>query len=339
YSALTAFGMTPATVAGFPVRELLAAGQQAADASRSSNDALTLGILLAEAASAGRDKLTIVADPSLGRVELWLEQLVAESTGKQGTGILPVAGEQGGSGARFGEDRVVLRLRDAAAPAAALDEFAATLEAQGAPNATIDVDGPSGLGAIFFITELATAVAGWRLGINPFDQPNVQEAKDATKAVLGDGTSEVVLPSVTVREAAETILGGLSAPEFVAVLAYVAPSPSVDQAASRLQAALRDASGAAVTFGYGPRYLHSTGQLHKGGPPRGRFLLVVDDAAPDVAIPGSPFGFRTLAHAQALGDLRTLHAHQLTATLVTTGAAAAETLHELADHAARAAGG
>lgn len=339
YSALTAFGLTPATVAGFPTRELLAQGVAAAALthgdSADANPGLQLGLLTGEAAKAGRNKLTVIADPSLGGVELWLEQLVAESTGKHGLGILPVAGEHGGPGARFGDDRLVLRLRDGAAPAAALDALAAELGAAGAPVATLEVDGATGLGAIFFLTEFATAVAGWSLGINPFDQPNVQEAKDATKAVLAELTGPVELPSTTVRAAVDELLDGLGAPGYLGVLAYVAPSPSVDQAADRLQAALRDATGAAVTFGYGPRYLHSTGQLHKGGPAQGRFLLVVDDAAPDVAIPGSEYGFRTLAHAQALGDLRTLHAHGLPAVLVTTDGAPAEVLHELADHAGR----
>lgn len=339
YSALTAFGLTPATVAGFPTRELLAAGVAAAalttgDAA-AQNPGLELGLLLGEAAKARRNKLTVIADPSLGGVELWLEQLVAESTGKHGLGILPVAGEHAGAGAQFGDDRVVLRLRDASAPAAALDALAQELAAAGAPMATLEVQGPTGLGAIFFLTEFATAVAGWNLGINPFDQPNVQEAKDATKAVLAELSGPVALPGTSVRDAVAELLDGLAAPSYVGVLAYVAPSPSVDQAADRLQAAIRDASGAAVTFGYGPRYLHSTGQLHKGGPAQGRFLLVVDDAAPDVQIPGSDYGFRTLAHAQALGDLRTLHAHGLPAVLVTTEGAPAETLHDLADQAGR----
>lgn len=339
YSALTAFGLTPAAVAGYPVAELLAAGAGAGETTTgndaATNPALRLGLVLGESAKAGRDKLTVVADPTLGGVELWLEQLVAESTGKHGHGILPVAGEHGGSGARFGEDRVVLRLRDGAAPVAALDELAASLGASGAPVVTIEVDGPVGLGQIFFLTEFATAVSGWSLGINPFDQPNVQEAKDSTKAVLAEGASTIELPSVSVRDATDAIVDGLAAPGYVAVLAYLAPSPSIDQAAARLQAALRDATGAAVTFGYGPRYLHSTGQLHKGGPAAGRFLLVVDDAAPDVPIPGAGYGFRTLAHAQAVGDLRTLRAHGLPAVLVTTGGSPAETLHELADHASR----
>lgn len=339
YSALTAFGLTPAAVAGYPVRDLLGAGLAAAETTTgndvASNPALRLGLVMGESAKVGRDKLTVVADPTLGGVELWLEQLVAESTGKHGHGILPVAGEHGGPGARFGDDRLVLRLRDGAAPVAALDELATTLGASGAPVVTIEVDGPVGLGQIFFLTEFATAVSGWSLGINPFDQPNVAEAKDATKTVLGEGATTIALPSQAVRDAADALLDGLAEPGYVAVLAYLAPSPSIDQAAARLQAAIRDATGAAVTFGYGPRYLHSTGQLHKGGPAAGRFLLVVDDAAPDVEIPGAGYGFRTLAHAQALGDLRTLHAHGLPAVLVTTGGSPAETLHELADHASR----
>ncbi|MBJ7472195.1 MAG: hypothetical protein JHD16_12890 [Solirubrobacteraceae bacterium] len=341
FSALTAFGMTAAAAAGFDAAGLLAAGVASADASHDAeaagNDALALGILWAEAATAGRNKLTILADPSLGGVELWLEQLVAESTGKHGKGVLPVAGEPAGPGARFEDDRIVLRLRDTQSPSAALDALSAQLGEAGAPVATLDVDGPLGLGSIFFISEFATAVCGWRLGMNPFDQPNVQAAKTATSAVLeANAGGEISLPGASVKAAMTELLDGLAAPGYVAILGYVAPSPSVDQAAVRLQGAIRDASGAATTFGYGPRYLHSTGQLHKGGPTDGRFLLVVDDSAPDVGIPGQDYGFRTLAHAQALGDLKTLQEHGRTAVLVTSGGSPAETLHELADRAGRA---
>lgn len=339
YSALTAFGLGPAALAGFDTEALLAGGTAAADASHDAsadgNEALALGLLFGVAAQAGRDKLTILADPSLGGVELWLEQLIAESTGKLGHGLLPVAGESGGAAARFGDDRVVLRIRDAGKTNGALDALTAQLADQGAPIATLSVDGPTDLGAIFFTAEFATAVSGWQLGINPFDQPNVQEAKDATRDVLEAAGTTLALPATPIREAVTTLLDGLATPGYVAILGYLAPSPSVDQAATRLRSVIRDASGVATTYGYGPRYLHSTGQFHKGGPDGGRFLIVVDDAAPDVAIPGSEHSFRTLAHAQALGDLRALHAHGRTAVLVTTGGAPAETLHELADRAAK----
>ena len=339
YSALTAFGLTPAAVAGFDVTGLLASGVAAAEASHDpgadGNQALALGLVMAEAAATGRDKLTILADPSLGGVELWLEQLVAESTGKHGKGLLPVAGEPTGSGTRFGSDRIVLRIRDTQKPSGALDEAAAKLAETGAPLVTIDADGPVGLGAVFSLAEFATAVSGWRLGINPFDQPNVQQAKDATAEVLEGSEGGIKVPGVSVKEAMAELLDGLEAPGYVAILGYVAPSPSVDQAATRLQGAIRDATGVAVTYGYGPRYLHSTGQLHKGGPEAGRFLLVVDDTSPDVPIPGADYGFRTLAHAQAVGDLQTLRGVGRTAVLVTTDGAPAETMHELADRAAR----
>jgi glucose-6-phosphate isomerase/transaldolase/glucose-6-phosphate isomerase len=339
YSALTAFGLTPAAVAGFDAAALLASGEASAEASHDpapeGNDALALGLVMAESAKAGRDKLTILADPSLGGVELWLEQLVAESTGKHGKGLLPVAGEPTGGSARFGGDRVVLRIRNTQRPSAALDETAGRLAAADAPVVTIDADGPLGLGSVFFLTELATAVCGWRLGINPFDQPNVQQAKDATLAVLGRAEGGITLPSITPKEAIAELLDGLAAPGYVGVLAYVAGSPSVDTAAQRLQGAIRDATGAAVTFGYGPRYLHSTGQFHKGGPAGGRFLLVVDESAPDIEIPQAGYGFRTLAHAQALGDYNTLTSVGHTVVLVTTDGSPAETLHDLADRAAR----
>ncbi len=339
YSALTAFGLTPAAVAGFDAAGLLASGVASADASHDAspdgNDALALGLLFAEAAKAGRDKLTILADASLGGVELWLEQLVAESTGKHGKGILPVAGEPTSTDARFGSDRLILRIRDTQTPSAALDATAARLADAGAPLATIDADGPLGLGSIFFLTEFATAVSGWAFDINPFDQPNVQQAKDATAEVLKGAGDGLTLPGTTGKEAMAALLDGLAEPGYVAILAYVAPSPSVDAAAKRLQGAIRDATGAAVTFGYGPRYLHSTGQLHKGGPATGRFLLVVDAATPDVPIPGADYSFRTLAHAQAIGDLQTLTGVDRLAVMVTTDGAPAETLHDLADRAAR----
>jgi glucose-6-phosphate isomerase/transaldolase/glucose-6-phosphate isomerase len=339
YSALTAFGMTPAAVAGFDAAGLLASGVAAGDASKDadpdSNEALGLGLLFAEAAKAGRDKLTILADSSLGGVELWLEQLVAESTGKHGKGLLPVAGEPIGDASHFGDDRLVLRIRDAQKPTAALDDLANALSAAGAPVATLNADGPLGLGAVFFTAEFATAVAGWRLGINPFDQPNVQEAKDATKEVLAGAGGSIDLPGTSPKDAIAELFDGLEVPGYVAILGYLAPSPSVDQAAQRLQGAIRDATGVAVTYGYGPRYLHSTGQLHKGGPDGGRFLLVVDTATADVSIPGADYGFRTFAHAQAVGDLRTLQKHGRTAVIVTTDGAPAEVLHDLSDRAGR----
>ena len=179
---------------------------------------------------------------------------------------------------------------------------------------TLSAGGPEDLGRIFFFAEFATAVAGWALGINPFDQPNVQEAKDATARVLesiGEGGA-LIEPDDAGDDALRALLEAPS-PAYVALLGYIAPCVRVDRAVAELRAAIRDATGATTTFGYGPRYLHSTGQLHKGGPKTGRFLVLLHDGPDDVAIPSRPFGFKTLKNAQALGDLETLRAHGLPA--------------------------
>jgi transaldolase / glucose-6-phosphate isomerase len=174
-------------------------------------------------------------------------------------------------------------------------------------------DDPADLGRIFFFAEFATAVAGWVLEINPFDQPNVQEAKDNTKRVLDDGTPEQADAGDAELKA---LLAGAAPPAYVATMAYVAPDDAFDAAIAELRATLRAAGKATTTFGYGPRFLHSTGQLHKGGPKNGRFLQLIHDGPGDVEIPGESYSFTTLKHAQADGDLETLRAHGLPAARV-----------------------
>ena len=177
-----------------------------------------------------------------------------------------------------------------------------------------DIGGPDDLGRIFYFAEFAIATAGWVLGINPFDQPNVQEAKDNTARVLAEGTGDQ--PDATDDEL-RALLDGLAAPSYVAVMGYVEPSDAFDAAVAELRTTIRDARKVATTFGYGPRFLHSTGQLHKGGPPEGRFLQLVHDSKPDIEIPGESYGFTRLKHAQAIGDLATLRGHGLPAERVT----------------------
>jgi glucose-6-phosphate isomerase len=319
YSALSYFGLVPAALMGADIKALLDGAEVAEQASvsfdsSSANSGLWLGLTIGELAVRGRDKLTFVVSDPLRSFGLWAEQLVAESTGKEGNGILPVAGEPLGDPQAYGEDRTFVHLRDDEAPDEDADERVRALARAGHPVITLTAHGPTDLGRIFFFAEFATAVAGWVLGINPFDQPNVQEAKDATTRVLEEGGGE---PPDAGEAALRALVDGLAAPHYLALLGWVQPSEAFDAAAAELRAAVRDGTRATTTFGYGPRYLHSTGQLHKGGPKTGRFLQVIHDSEPDIEIPGRPFSFNTLKHAQATGDLEALRAHGLPAERVT----------------------
>jgi hypothetical protein len=271
------------------------------------NSGLWLGIALGELARNGRDKLTFVVDEPLSSFGLWVEQLVAESTGKHGRGILPIADEPLVDPGAYGPDRVFLHIaindEENAAKVAALRKA-------GHPTITVRADGPADLGRIFFHSEFATAVAGWVLEINPFDQPNVQEAKDNTSKALAEGPQALEAGSL------DALLAGIEPPRYVAILAYLPYSDETDAAVARLRERLVSEHGVATTFGYGPRYLHSTGQFHKGGPSVGAFVEIVDDASGDLPVPGEAYGFKTLIRAQADGDLQTLRAHGLDAVRV-----------------------
>ena len=279
----------------------------------------------------GRDKLTLVLPPALEPFGLWVEQLIAESTGKNGTGVVPIAGETlGGAGAL--RPRSVLRAAAAARIVRRGDARHRRARSRGraaAPVAEIELPEPSALGAEFVRWEIATAIAGALLGINPFDEPNVQQAKDATRTLLDTYKSQGRLPvpppdrtigggvTLTLSSAARQALG-VHAPEalltllregdYFALLAYVGPDPELADEFRALRHAVRDRTHAATMFGYGPRYLHSTGQLHKGGPNTGVFVLISATPRDDVPIPGEPFSFGTLELAQALGDFASLDA-------------------------------
>jgi transaldolase/glucose-6-phosphate isomerase len=317
YSALSYFGLVPASLIGADVRELLTRAGVAVAACNSydssqANSGLWLGATLGELAinpTHPRDKLTFVVDEPLSSFGLWVEQLVAESTGKHGKGILPVVDEPLGSPEEYGDDRVFVHLK---APDGE-DRLAALAKAEH-PVITVNIEeDPADLAREMYFAEFATAVAGWALGINPFDQPNVQEAKDNTKRVLDEGLPEIV----DADDAALAELLRVGPPHYVAIMAYAAPSADLDAAAAELRAAIRAKTKVATTFGYGPRFLHSTGQLHKGGPPTGRFLQLISDVVADVEVPGKPFTFEGLKQAQAAGDLQTLRAHGLPAARVT----------------------
>jgi hypothetical protein len=280
-----------------------------------NNSGLWLGAALGELARHGRDKLTFVVDEPLGSFGLWAEQLVAESTGKHGRGILPVADEPLLDPAAYGPDRVFLHLRNEGEH----DEPLRALEREGHPVIRVQHRGAEDLGRVFFFAEFATAVAGWALELNPFDQPNVQEAKDNTARVLREGP-----PELADGDLAE-LLDGLEPPAYVAIHGYLPYDAGIEAAVGRLRAVLMGRAHVATTWGYGPRFLHSTGQFHKGGPPVGRFLQLVHDPAEDADIPGEDYTFGTLLSAQADGDLQTLRAHGRPAVRVrlTAGAEAA----------------
>jgi glucose-6-phosphate isomerase len=315
YSALSPFGIVPAVLMGVDAQPLLAGASDAWETpiddgtpSALHTAAVWLGAALSALAQAGRDKLTFLISPTLPGLGLWLEQLVAESTGKRGTGILPVAEEPLGAPADYGEDRVFAYLPDVSAHEPELDAATQALGQAGHPLLTIPTRGPVDLGRVFMLAELAVAVAGWGLQINPFDQPNVQQAKDATNRVLAEYEQrrELPQPADATEAALRALLLDSGPPQYVSLMGYVRPSPEFDAAIAELRVATRARTRATTTFGYGPRFLHSTGQYHKGGPRQGRFLQLLHDSPPDVPIPGAPYTFTTLKNAQAIGDLTTL---------------------------------
>jgi transaldolase/glucose-6-phosphate isomerase len=319
YSVLSYFGLVPAVLMGVGIEALLHGSQVAEQNcahydSSESNSGLWLGAAVGELARNGRDKLTFLVSGAIESFGLWVEQLIAESTGKKGRGILPVAGEPLGEARDYGDDRVFAYLRDADNPDERLEHAIAALADAGHPTLTLRTQGAQDLGRIFFLAEFATAVAGWALEINPFDQPNVQEAKDNTKRVLESGS----VPDLAVAsdEDLRSLLADAQPPHYVAIMGYVPPSEDFDAAVSELRSTIRAATGAATTFGYGPRFLHSTGQLHKGGAPTGRFLQLISDPQRDAEIPGAGYSFGTLIAAQSAGDLETLRSHGLPAQRV-----------------------
>jgi glucose-6-phosphate isomerase len=325
YSALSVFGLVPGALQGLDVGALLAGAAGAWETGVWEHDEpawVWLGAALSALAQAGRDKLTFLICESLPGLGLWLEQLFAESTGKQGTGILPVAEEPPGDPREYGEDRVfvfVTDVEDETFADEALRAHAYAYAEAGHPLITIPTRGPADLGRVFLLAELAVAVAGWGLQVNPFDQPNVQQAKDATGRVLEQYEASASLPALPDADEAAlaALLGGAAPPDYIALMGYLQPSPAFDAAVADLRTALRQASKATTTFGYGPRFLHSTGQFHKGGPKTGRFLQLLHDGDADEDIPGRPYTFTTLKHAQAIGDLQTLRELGLPAERVT----------------------
>ena len=299
YSALSYFGLVPAALIGAPLHEVLDRAEEMQTASErtipaAQSPGATLGAMMGESAKAGRDKLTIALPEEIASFGSWVEQLIAESTGKEGVGIVPVVGEPLGTPDVYGQDRVFVAIGEHGR----LDE----LENVGHPVVRLPYDGREQIGGEFFRWEMATAIAGYVLGINPFDQPNVQEAKDATKAILASGSIED--PGF---DDLGVLLKQVGEGDYVAILAYLDRTSETEDAIERVRVAIRDHYRVATTTGFGPRFLHSTGQLHKGGANNGVFIQVVDaERSFDLSIPGQPYSFGTLIDAQALGDLRSL---------------------------------
>ncbi|MCH8225776.1 MAG: glucose-6-phosphate isomerase, partial [Chloroflexi bacterium] len=241
------------------------------------------------------------------------------STGKEGKGIVPVAGEPLAAPDRYGADRLFVYLRlegdDNAATDAAIEE----IQASGQPVFRLDLRDKYDVGAEFYRWEMATTIAGAVLGINPFDQPNVQAAKDMTEGVLAQFESQGKLPEMSASGNLQGLLADAKPGDYLAIMAYVRQTPEVDRALASLREKVMERHGIATTMGYGPRFLHSTGQLHKGGPNSGLFLQLTADLGPDVSIPGQAFTFGVLADAQALGDLQALQAAQRRASRVHLG--------------------
>ena len=327
YSALSYFGLVPGALIGVDVEELLERAVEMAHASADSvppetNPGVWLGAVMGELALRGRNKLTLIASPKVATFGYWVEQLIAESTGKLGKGIVPIEGEPVGRPPVYGKDRLFVYIRmDSDAPNRAVT----ALEKAGQPVVTLTLRDKLDLGGEFLRWEIATAIAGSVLGIDPFDQPNVQESKDNTKRVLATFKSKGKLPpadslaSARARSGVRSLLERAKPGAYFAIMAYTTRTATSEAAISAIRTAVRDSKRIATTAGYGPRFLHSTGQLHKGGPKTGLFLQIVQQDARDVPIPGQPFTFSILKQAQSLGDLQSLSSRKLPVLRVTLG--------------------
>jgi glucose-6-phosphate isomerase len=306
YSALSYFGLVPAAVIGVDVAALLRSAQAMAARCREQrarqNPGAWLGAVVGEAALAGRNKLTLVCSRRLASFGLWAEQLVAESSGKEGKGIVPVVEPSPGEPAGYGADRLFVRMRLTGEDDPATERALEQLQAAGHPVVRIELPDRTELGASFFGWEFAVATACAIIGVNAFDQPNVAESKENTRKLLASGVP--ASPADTPDLAA--LLGAIPAGHYLALLAYLPPSEEAERRLTALAGRLRERTHVAVTWGFGPRYLHSTGQLHKGGPPIGHFIIVAVEPAARVPIPEQPFDFGTLFRAQSEGDRQAL---------------------------------
>lgn len=328
YSALTYFGLVPAALVGVDLGKLLRRANSMATACRNpaaQNPGLQLGAIMGELALLGRDKLTLFASPQIDALGMWIEQLVAESTGKHGRGILPVVGEPIADPAAYNNDRLFVFLRMKGDDNASLDGRVDVLEAAGHPVIIIEMDELVDFGQEFFRWEIATAAAGAVLKVNPFDQPNVESAKTKAKELMLQFEETGSLPTEsptldyddidaygpamgeTVTESLKAFVSQTRPGDYIALMAYLPYTSEIDAALQELRLALRNGLRVATTVGYGPRFLHSTGQLHKGDGNKGLFIQITHVPANEVDIPGEKYSFATLMAAQAQGDYQALH--------------------------------
>lgn len=332
YSALSVFGMVPAAVLGLDLHRFLDAALRMRGACEASdaraNPGVALGIAMAVAARAGRDKMTLFASPRVAPIGAWIEQLVAESLGKAGVGVVPVDGEPPAASASYGADRLFVHLRVDEDAADATDRAVDAFAAAGHPVLRITLADRHAIAGEFVRWSVATAVAGSLLAVNPFDQPDVEAAKVAARRLVDDfeasGHMPVDTPLVrdarlavfgpagagdapaTPQSAIARLLGTLRAGDYLGVLAFIEMNRAHAAALDRIRVAVRDAKRVATTLGFGPRYLHSSGQMHKGGPDSGVFLVITHDARPDLPVPGRKASFGVVELAQAQGDFRVL---------------------------------
>lgn len=340
YSALSYFGLVPAAVMGIDVKVLLERASQMVEAtaptqSASESPAIILGAVMGELALKGRNKLTLIMSPKIRSFGLWVEQLVAESTGKNGAGVVPIDGEVLSTPGDYGDDRLFVYIRVAAEEDAKIVAKLKALEKAGQPVVTIDLEDEYDLGAEYFRWEIATAVASALLGVNSFDEPNVKESKDNTNRLLDifkangslpsespvleeDGislycdeqTKTILKRTMQVNDASDkAMLSYISAHldqfqpgNYFGLMAFIRQTPEIDDVFTEIRSSLVSAYSSATTLGFGPRFLHSTGQLHKGGPNSGVFIQFTADDDADVSIPDEPFTFSILKQAQAMGD-------------------------------------
>ena len=336
YSALSNFGMVPAAIMGLDVEQFLQTAQEMVAAcgpnsAAHENPGVILGAILGVAATQGRDKLTIIASPGIHDLGAWLEQLIAESTGKSGKGIIPVDRERLARPSAYGNDRVFAYLRLATKPNKAQDAAVMALEKAGHPVVSISVDHVCALGQEFFRWEIATAVAGSILGINAFNQPDVEASKVETRKLTSEYQAKGKLPAeVPFFEASRiqffadeknvaAIHGGLNAAavlkrhlsrlkagDYFAVLGYIPMNSENEKALQAIRHVVRDKKKVTTVLGFGPRFLHSTGQAYKGGPNSGVFLQITCDDAKDLPVPGQKYTFGVVKAAQARGDFAVL---------------------------------